>query len=167
MTLLGRLLLGPPSIAVSFLSSELSALARGDLSHARAWATHLLGLALIIGWLHVSGMPLDRYVLCFAYPGMALTLLRSFAEHRPAEEAAHRIVIMEAGWLARLLYLNNNLHVIHHDEPALPWYVLPSRYAAHKGEVRERNGGYVLPGYSWLIARYALRMKDSPIHPNG
>jgi fatty acid desaturase len=166
MTVVGRLLLGPPSIALRFLASELSALARGDFSHARVWAVHLIGVSVVVAWLEFVGMSVSRYLFCFAYPGMALTLLRSFAEHRPAAEVAHRSVIVESGGLASLLYLNNNLHVVHHDEPALPWYELPARYAARRGEVLASNGGYVLPGYGWLLARYGLRAKDSPIHPH-
>jgi fatty acid desaturase len=167
MTLAGRLVLGPPLIAVRFLAAEVAALARGDFSHARAWAVHLLGVSLLVAWLELAaGMSIGRYILCFVYPGMALTLLRSFAEHRPSAEAAHRSVIVEAGGLAGLLYLNNNLHVVHHDEPALPWYELPARYAARKQEVLASNGGYVFPGYLRLVARYGLRPKDSPIHPH-
>jgi fatty acid desaturase len=167
MTLLGRLLLSPPLIALRFLASELSALARGDFSHTRAWGAHLLCLTLVVGWLELAGMSLARYILCFAYPGMALTLLRSFAEHRPTEDAAHRSVIVEAGRLARLLYLNNNLHVVHHNEPTVPWYELPGRYAEGKSEVLAANGGYLLAGYRSLFFRYALRAKDSPVHPDG
>jgi fatty acid desaturase len=167
MTLAGRLILGPPSVAFGFLRDELSALARGNTSHLRAWATHLLGLAVVLAWLTFAArMSLLRYVLCFAYPGMALTLLRSFAEHRPAATAGHRSVIVEAGAVARLLYLNNNLHVVHHDEPALPWYELPARYVARRREVLDSNGGYLLPGYLWVAARYGLRVKDSPVHPD-
>jgi fatty acid desaturase len=165
-TALGRLVLGPPIAVARFLAQELRAIAAGNFAHGRAWAAHLAGVALVVAWLElVCHMPIARYVACFVYPGVALTLLRSYAEHRPADVAAHRIGIVEAGALARLLYLNNNLHVVHHDAPGAPWYELPAMYAARRAEVLEANGGYVFGGYLAVLARYGIREKDSPVHP--
>jgi fatty acid desaturase len=166
-TLTGRLVLGPPLVACRFLAGELGAIARGDLRHARAWAAHLVGAALVVAWLDFVGLSLARYLVLFVYPGMALTLLRSFAEHRPAAIAAHRSAIVEAGPVARLLYLNNNLHALHHDSPATPWYELPARYAERRTQILAANGGFLLPGYVRLAARFGLRSKDSPVHPDG
>jgi fatty acid desaturase len=166
-TLAGRLVLGPPVMATRFLAGELRAFARGDLRHARAWTAHLVGVALVLAWLHFVGLSLERYVLLFVYPGAALTLVRSFAEHRPAASAAHRSAIVEAGPVARLLFLNNTFHYLHHESPATPWYELPARYAARKSHVLAANGGFVVPGYLRLAARYGLRAKDAAVHPDG
>ena len=165
-TIVGRLVLGPPILVLRFLAAETRLIARGDRSHVRAWAAHLAGLAVVAAWLVlVCKMSPLRYVACFVYPGAALTLLRSYAEHRPADVAAHRVAIVEAGPLASLLYLNNNLHVVHHDEPALPWYELPARYAAERAAVLAANGGFVFRGYGEVVVRFAMREKDSPVHP--
>lgn len=165
-TLVGRLVLGPPTIVARFFASEARVVARADAKHLAAWAAHLAGLALVVAWVVlVCRMSPLRYVACFAYPGAALTLLRSFAEHRPAAHASHRIAIVEAGPVASLLFLNNNLHVVHHDAPGAPWYELPARYAAARDAILAENGGYVFPGYLAIAARYGVTSKDSPIHP--
>ena len=41
-------------------------------------------------------MPLKQYLLIFVYPGFALILLRSFAEHREHQEPKGRTAIIEA-----------------------------------------------------------------------
>ena len=115
-TLVGRLVVGPWLAVLGFLASELRRLAAGDRAHLGAWAKHLVGVALVVAWLRFAGVPIASYLLLFVYPGLALTLLRSFAEHRPGATNAERIVIVEAGPIASLLFLNNNLHVVHHDE---------------------------------------------------
>jgi len=163
-TLVGRIVLGPAWIIARFLRSELRALARGE--HVGVWAVHAAVCTLVLTWVvFVCGMSLATYLACFVYPGLSLTLLRSFAEHRPAPAADRRSAIVEAGSLLSLLFLNNNLHFVHHAAPSLPWYRLPERYRAHRTAVLDRNGGYLFAGY-WNIARaYALRSKGSPVHP--
>jgi fatty acid desaturase len=165
-TLVGRLALGPFIGVSRFLVSELRRLFAGDFKYARAWATHLVGVVLVIAWLElVCGLSIGCYLLTFVYPGIALTLLRSFAEHRPEAANDKRVGVVEAGPIASLLYLNNNLHVVHHEEPALPWYALPARYRSMRSEILERNGGYAFSGYGTLFARFGLRPKDAPVHP--
>lgn len=162
----GRLVLGPPTVVARFFAAEVARAAGGDRAHLRAWAHHAVGLALVALWaIRVCHLSFAQYILYFAYPGLALTMVRSFAEHRPAAEQAHRIAIVEAGLLARLLYMNNNFHVVHHDAPAVPWYGLPARYRAQRSEILASNGNFVFPSYARILARYAFRSKDSPIHP--
>ena len=60
-------------------------------------------------------MPFWQYVLLFAYPGISLMLVRSFCEHRAHEEMGGRTIIVEASPFWSLLFLNNNLHVAHHE----------------------------------------------------
>jgi fatty acid desaturase len=165
-TLLGRLVLGPWLTVLGFFRTELGRLVAGDRRHLRAWAWHLVVVAVVAAWLElVCRLPLVHYLLLFVYPGVALTLLRSFAEHRPAATNAERVGIVEAGPLTGLLFLNNNLHVVHHDEPALAWYELPARYRALRASILAKNGGFFFSSYASLIARFALRSKDAPVHP--
>lgn len=166
MTLVGRLVFGPPVIVARFFAEEARRILAGDRTHLRAWLVHIASVALLVAWLttvcHVSVL---RYVLCVAYPGLALSLLRSFTEHRPAAFAAERVAIVEGGWLSSLLFLNNNLHAVHHDEPALPWYELRDAYRAHRSDILEANGNFVFDSYVDVAFKYAFRSKDSPVHP--
>ncbi|WP_394848466.1 fatty acid desaturase [Pendulispora brunnea] len=167
-TLVGRLVFGPPMVVVQFALGEVRLLLQGAFPRrrVRAWLLHFAGLGVVFAWLglvcHVS---LAQYVLLFVYPGLGLTLLRSFIEHRPAAVPEHRVGIVEAGTLWSLLFLNNNLHVVHHEAPWVPWYELPALYRAQRRAVLESNGGFVFPGYLAVAARFAFRPKDSPVHP--
>ena len=79
----------------------------------------MVGVALVFAWtVGVCEMSIAAYVALFAWPGLSLTLLRSFAEHEPAAKEDRRTVIVESGLLGSLLYLNNNLHAVHHAFPA-------------------------------------------------
>jgi fatty acid desaturase len=98
-----------------------------------------------------------------AYPALGLAMLRSLYEHRPGELPAHRTVINEASLPWRLLYLNNNYHVVHHAYPDVPWYKIPALYAADREGYRTRNAGFVVPGYGWLIHHFAWRPVDSAV----
>ena len=166
MSLAGRIVLGPALTVGRFFVAEARRVASGDRRHVRAWVEHLAGVALVVAWLElVCGVSFARYVALFVYPGVGLALVRSFAEHRPGPTNKERIAIVEAGPIASLLFLNNNLHVVHHAEPALPWYRIPARYRASRDALIAGNGGYFYGGYGELFARFGLRAKDAPVHP--
>ncbi len=165
-TLAGRLLIEPLRCVWRLLAREMARLARGDAANLTPWLLHLAGSALVLAWaLWVCAMPLLDYLALFAYPGLSLTLLRSFLEHqaRPAEGA--RSVLVEAGWPLSLMFLNNNLHALHHAEPGLAWYRLPARYRARRQELLSGNGGYRYGGYLEIAARYLVKPKEHPRHP--
>jgi fatty acid desaturase len=166
-TLLGRLVLGPPFAVSKLLYTEAVSLARGDVSHVRYWLLHALGVGLVLGWvLGVCGIPLGEYLLLYVYPGLSLTLLRSFAEHRTDADPRRRTVVTEASPPMGLLYLHNNLHVVHHRRPGLAWYDLPARYWRDRGQYLQENGGHVYPGgYIQQLRQFAFRPKDAPVHP--
>jgi fatty acid desaturase len=166
-TLVGRLLLGPPVTVVTFLYGQARLLARGDRSTSRAWLEHAGSSALILVWLcGVCEMSLVQYVLLFVYPGVSLTLLRSFAEHRVEPSPGRRTAIVNAGPLLSLLFLNNNLHAAHHARPTLPWFRLPEYYRQHAPTLLRDNGGYLIAdGYLGLLRRFGFRPISSPIHP--
>lgn len=166
-TALGRVLLGPPLAVWQLWSGEARRLAGGDRRHAGHWLLHLPATAAVLAWVvGVCGVSILDYLLLFVYPGTALTLLRSFLEHRAVEDAGERTAVVEAGPLMSLLYLNNNLHVAHHAEPGVPWYRLPRRYRERRAEFLARNGGYLYRGgYLEILARYLLWPKEPPVHP--
>ena len=164
-TLLGRLALGPALSISAFLCGELRIVLR-DGAARRTWAMHAIAVGLILAWLIlVCRMPLAHYVLLFLYPGMALALLRSFAEHRAAEAHDHRTAIVENTPVLGLLFLYNNLHVVHHLRPGLPWYRIPAAYRVDRDAILRLNGGLIYDGYLDVARRFLLRQHDSLAHP--
>jgi fatty acid desaturase len=166
-TVLGRLLLGPFLVIGQFYWAELAALRRGDRRHLGIWLWHLPLAALVLIWVvGVCGIPLAAYLALFVLPGVSLTLVRSFAEHKAAHTPFERTAIVEAAPPLALLFLNNNLHYAHHKRPDLPWHALPSYYRAHSGELLEENGGLLYRGYGEISRRFLLRPVDAPVHPH-
>lgn len=167
-TVCGRLLLGPLMVIVPTWLDIVRLPLRGAFGQCVDWAIHLLLLGALLWVLdRHAGIGPVRYMLTIAYPALGLAMLRSFYEHRPADRAAHRVVVNEAGLFWRLLYLNNNYHAVHHERPGLPWFRLRRHYLAHRDDVLRRNGGFLLPGYLPLVRRHAFVAVDSPVHPAG
>ena len=166
-TLLGRLALGPAICTWGLFRNEALGLLRGDGRHLRSWALHLIRCALVLAWvIGVCGMPVLEYLAFFAYPGLSLTLLRSFLEHQARDNPGERSVLVEAGPAMSLLFLNNNLHALHHDQPGLAWYRLPARYRTRRSDLLAANGGYRYSGYLEIAARYLLWPKEPLAHPH-
>jgi len=166
--LAGRILIGPALATSRFLLGEARLARRLRGAEARgwgaAWAFHALGLAPVLALIHfVFAMPLAAY-LGAVYLAMAVLGLRAFCEHRWAEAVDARTVIVEHSRIA-LLFLNNNFHLVHHKQPHLPWYVLPSVYRAGRAEWLALNEGYAFSGYRAVMRAYALRAKEPVVHP--
>lgn len=166
-TLAGRILLGPGYFAVMTWRGLFQAVARLDIERLRPWIWHAITVPLVLYWvLGVCQMPLWLYVVCFAYPGTSLTLIRSYAEHRAATDTGQRTAIIEAGPFWSLVFLHNNLHAMHHAEPGLAWYRRPVRYREMKERLLAENGHYFIRGYGALAADYLLRPKEPLFHPH-
>src|SRR5436309_3553628 len=126
------------------LRAEARALNRNADGVRAVWLEHLLWCIPVIVWVKiVCGMPLSIYVLAMAIPGTSLTLIRSFAEHRARPQVRARIAIVEGSWILGPLYLFNNLHALHHEAPAIPWYEYPARYRLNRERLIAENGGLV------------------------
>jgi fatty acid desaturase len=167
-TLAGRLLLGPLESVARLYGGEAARLLRGDTSNLGHWVLHLVAVAPVLVWsLWVCGISLGGYLLLFVYPGLSLMLLRSYLEHQANAEAGRRTVVIESGPLFSLLFLNNNLHALHHAEPGLAWYRLPARYRLVRERLLAENGGYFYAGYRAIAARYLLRAKEAPAYAIG
>lgn len=164
-TLAGRLLLGPFVEIGAFLFAEARRVLADEGDHRAVWATHALLVAGVVLWLTVvCEMSLIGYLACFVYPGTALSLVRSFAEHRAHADPAQRVAIVENAPIMGLLFLNNNLHVAHHERPGLSWYRLPAYHAAQRARMIAGNGGLVYDGYGEVFRRYWRRPHDAPGH---
>ena len=162
----GQVIFGPAMSVTSMAREALGQLRHGNYRYLPMWLTHLGLLLLMLAgiWAWTGINPLF-YLFCVAYPALSLAMVRSYYEHRAAEDCKHRIVVNEASWPMRLLFLNNNFHLVHHDLPALPWYLLPAVYWAHRDEYLRRCGGFRIGGYGELIRSFSFNAVDAPLHP--
>ncbi len=167
-TFLGRLLVGPAWIVGRFLYFQSRALAAGHPGARRVWAPHLLGAAAVLAWVWgVCGMNPLLYLAFVVYPATSLMLIRSFAEHRAAAGVRERIAIVENAPVLGLLFLHNNLHLVHHAWPEMPWWRIPRVYRAHRERLIAANGGLVYDGYLDVARRFWLTPHDKVLHPLG
>ncbi len=167
-TLVGRMLLGPCLGVCGLIRSDLRDIraGRGRRRLIDAWARHGAGLALVVGWTWgACGISPPLYLVAAALPAAGLISIRTYFEHRAAPTPAERTAIVETGRFWSLLFLNNNLHLVHHEAPTLPWHKLPDAYRARKDDVLARNGGYKADGYAEIFARHALCPREPIAHP--
>ena len=72
---------------------------------------------------------------------------------------------VEAAPVFGLLFLNNNLHYVHHENPRVSWYKLPALYRANRAAFLAANGSYSFKGYGEMIRKYLFRAKSPVPHP--
>ena len=90
--------------------------------------------------------------------------IRTFLEHRAHDKPRPRTAIVEDRGPLALLFLNNNLHVVHHHHPRLPWCRLPQAYRAQKARYLASNEGYRYASYAEVFRRYFLHAQDAVPH---
>jgi fatty acid desaturase len=163
-TLCGRMLVGPALAVASFLSTEAVAVARDSRGVRAAWALHLLGLVPVLAWLWWTGFSLVAY-LAAAYGAFSLLMIRTYLEHQAAEPPEARTVIVERGGPLALLFLNNNLHAVHHERPSVPWYKIPAIYRAERDRYLARTGDYRYRSYWDVLRRYFFVPKEPVLWP--
>lgn len=163
-TLFGRMLIGPAIACATFVPADLRAILKGDRAIARDWLLHLAGLAALVLILRGAPMPWWAY-LASAYAGLSILKIRTYLEHRAHEIARCRSVIVEGGRVLPFLFLNNNLHVVHHTKPGLAWYRLPSHYRTHRADYLRRNDSYLYRNYGEIFRAHFFRAKDPVPHP--
>lgn len=163
-TLMGRILVGPLIGQTVFTIADARAAMRGDRAVILAWVLHIPGLAIVIGLVLASPMPLWAYVIS-AYMGLGILKIRTFLEHRAHEKSRCRTVIVEDRGLLAFMFLNNNLHVVHHMHPNAPWYKLPGLYRDGRARYLECNETYVYRSYGEIFRKYFFAAKDPVPHP--
>jgi len=162
-TLAGRIVLGPLITVVTFWSQELRAM-RSSRKHLLIWCRHAIGAAAVLAWtVGVAQVPWYVYVL-IVYLSVSLTHVRSFAEHFADEHSHSRTNVVEAGPLWALLFLNNNLHIAHHAQPARPWHELPSVWRQLRPKLAN-TGRVFAGGYSEVCRKHLFRPFITPEHP--
>ncbi len=163
-TLLGRITIGPLVSQVAFMNSDWRAIRTGNRAVWTAWALHVPAVALVCWAVAMAPMPLWAYAIS-AYMALSILKIRTFLEHRAHPDCAARTVIVEDRGLLALLFLNNNLHVVHHAHPGVPWYALPAVYRARRSAFLARNKGYRYGSYAEVFNRHFLTAKDPVPHP--
>ena len=163
LTLAGRVLLGPILRLEKLIVREFT---KGDFSHVPHWIVHFVLVAALFWYISgVAGMPWWQYVLFIAWPAFGLGWVRSFAEHRFGQRPGERTAITESNFFWGLLFLNNNLHAVHHVFPKMPWWQIPAYWRAHREQVLKHNGNLYFRGYGEVAARWLLKPIFTPPHP--
>ena len=165
-TLLGRMAIGPMVSTWQFFAFEWIQILRGRRDTLKCWSGYFISCALVISFVVWQEMPMWQYILLIAYPSISLALIRSFCEHQAAEDVGHRTIIVEASPFWALLFLNNNLHIAHHERPAMPWYQLPTYYRAERDRLILRNGHFLMQGYGQIFRQYLLVPKEPVSYPD-
>jgi len=164
-TLVGRILLGPAVGMAGFLAWEWNQFKGGKSKVPAEWAVHALAagtLLILVGFF--GQMSVGSYLLC-AYAGMGILMVRTFLEHQAHERAGARSVIIEDRGPLALLFLNNNLHSVHHAYPSVPWYRLPGLFRENRKRFLKMNGGYRYETYGAVFRRFAFRAKEPVEYP--
>ncbi len=154
-TLAGRLIFGPAISISTFAAGEWRRIVGGDRRRLLIWTRHAVGVGLVFTWtVAVCHIPAIVYLALVVYPSVAVTQLRSFAEHHAHADPRQRTRVVEAHPLWGLIFLNNNLHIAHHAYPRLPWYQLPGVWRRVRPAAWAH--GLVFQGGYWEVMRKYL-----------
>lgn len=165
-TLAGRVLIGPFLRLEKLLLREAGRVLQGDFAHVGHWVVHAVLVALLFWYISgVAGMTWWHYVVFIAWPAFGLGWVRSFIEHRYGERPGQRTAITESNAFWSLLFLNNNLHAVHHLYPKMKWYEIPRFWRENRERVLAHNGNYHFQGYGEIARRWLLKPAFTPAHP--
>ncbi len=163
-TLAGRMVFGPALGQMAMMDADLGLIRDGDRGVALAWALHVIGLVPVLVLVVGSPMPIWAYLIA-AYAGYSILKIRTFLEHRAHERASGRTVVIEDRGPLALIFLNNNLHAVHHMHPSVAWYKLPGLFQRNREKYLGRNGHYYYASYKDIFARHFFHAKDPVPHP--
>ncbi|MEM7731952.1 MAG: fatty acid desaturase [Pseudomonadota bacterium] len=163
-TLAGRMVFGPALGQVAMMETDWRLIRAGDRGVAMAWALHFIGLVPVVVLVAWSAMPIWAYLIA-AYAGFSIIKIRTFLEHQAHERASGRTVVIEDRGPLALIFLNNNLHAVHHMHPSVAWYKLPGLFRRNRERYLGRNGHYYYASYRDIFARHFFRAKDPVPHP--
>ena len=132
-TMAGRFVLGPWLGSAGFVGADVQLMSQGDPAVRKAWIIHAVSLLPVLAIVaFVFGMPLWLYLLG--------RLARPVDDPDPhlcrtsMVGAAGRTHDHRRALAASVLFLNNNLHLVHHKTPNVAWYRLPKMFRARRDE---------------------------------
>ena len=147
------------------MAMDFKAALNGDRHVIDAWARHLAAAVIVAAVVQfVLGIPFWLYLIVPCWIGQSIIAIRTYAEHQWHESPEGRTIIVERSPLS-ILFLNNNLHLVHHKLPTAPWYRLPLLFAERRDEWMALNKGYVFPNYLALVKQWAFKAKEPVAHP--
>ena len=164
-TLIGRSLIGPALSIFALLTADARKIFNGDRRVLLIWAIHFLLCLTLLGALSFYGsLPILAYLIS-AYIGMSLLMIRTFLEHQAHPDRRARSVLINDQGVLRYLFLNNNLHAVHHAFPSVAWYRLPGLFRLNESRFLEMNQGYFYKSYLDVIRKYAFSCKEPVAFP--
>lgn len=163
-TFVGRMLVGPLVALINSILFEYKSIRVNGLAAIKQLMPYLIGLLIVISIIVSLGLSIWSYLFFVVWPATSLMLIRSYHEHKPESDNDRSTAIVETNPIFSLLFLNNNLHVVHHQHPELPWYQIPSIYHEKKQQVLQQNGGFLVNGYAEIWENYAFVPKDTPVY---
>lgn len=168
-TFAGRLALGWLRMCFGGVASDIKACLSGDKPIIQAWALHIMAvIPVLMVILNSPWLSLPAYLIFCVVPASMLLTVRSYIEHRAEEENENRSVIVQSNWFFKLLFLNNNLHLVHHEKPQLPWYEVGRDFNQNRSYWQSLTGGYYFTGYGEVFRHFAMRAPrwlSPPIYP--
>ena len=164
-TLLGRLTLGVFIRLRKLVIVETGKLARRDFSDVPAWLGFFAGLSVVLWIVTASGMAVWEYYVFMVLPGISVGLLRAFIEHRWGDTPGERTASVESNWVFGLLFLWNNLHIVHHLYPQMAWFEIPGFWRRNRARLLAHNNHFVFRGYWQIARRWLVRPVFIPAHP--
>ena len=161
-TLFGRMLIGPALSSIGFAISEII---KGNQKIILTWVVHYVMSVLVVMVIYTfSDMPVWAYLVC-SYFAYSLLMVRTFLEHQAHESMRARTVIVEDKGFFSFLFLNNNLHVVHHAYPTVSWYKLPGIFKKNRQRFLEMNRGYSFKSYTEIFKRFTFSKKEPVAYP--
>jgi fatty acid desaturase len=164
-TLAGRVFVGPLLRLEKLVVREFARLRQRDFSHVPHWLLHAALVAVLFWYITAAGMKWWQYVLFIAWPAFGLGWVRSFGEHRYGRRPGERTAITESNLFWSLLFLNNNLHAVHHVFPRMAWWQIPAYWRAHREQILAHNGNLYFRGYGEIAGRWLVKPVFTPPHP--
>jgi len=165
MTIAGRLLFNPAVEILGLGKLAFNAVKSSDTQALKIWGIHLVSVVLLMLLIVLYFQVSWWHYLLIAYFANSLTRIRSFYEHRARTAVSERTVLMEPCLFFRVMFLNLNFHLAHHENPSIPWYQLGDYYYDHRTDLISRSGDFYYNGYRHWLLGHLFRPVDSPIHP--
>jgi fatty acid desaturase len=165
-TLAGRIVFGPAVAITTFWANEVRKIRAGNTRRLLIWSRHTAAVSALLLWIvAVCHIPLYVFLLLIVYPGISLSHLRSFAEHRADVNSRRRTRVVEAHPVLALIFMNNNLHIAHHAHPDLPWHQLPRAWRQMRDSVKD-SSLVIQGGYREVVRHYLFRPLITAEHPD-